>query len=145
MSRADDDLQVRIDVPQFSRGLDPVPARSHPHVHESQRVGLCRFHRLLEHAQSVLALKRRVDVKNLAPGWRRGVAEQKGFALFQHLMPSLTGAENLAKVLVNRAIVIDHQYALAGLDVGWVHYALAWGGWRGNTSVKTAPNPGPSL
>jgi hypothetical protein len=117
MGRADDHLQVWIDFPQFGSGLDPVPARSHPHVHESQGVGLTRLHRFLEQAQSVLALKRRVDVEDLAAGRRRRLVEQEGFALLQFLMTDLICAENLVKILMDRPIVVDHQYALAALKV----------------------------
>src|SRR5437763_17000143 len=100
MGCADDDLQVWIDFPQFGRGLNPVPAWSHAHVHESQGVWLARFHRFAEQAQSVLPLKRRVDLEDLAPGCRGRIAEQEGFALFQDLATGLISAENLTKVLV---------------------------------------------
>src|SRR5437016_9811220 len=41
---ADDDLYVRIDLPQVLDGLQPIPARGHPHVHESDRVGRSEEH-----------------------------------------------------------------------------------------------------
>ena len=40
--RADDDLQRGIVLPEPLDGLDAVPARRHPHIHERQRVRLAR-------------------------------------------------------------------------------------------------------
>ena len=121
MGCADDHLQVWIDFPQFGGGLDPVQARSHADVHESQGVWLARFHCFLEQAQSVLSLKRRVDLEDLASGCRGRFVEQDGFALLQNLATGQISAENLAKVLMDRAVIVDHQYAVARLNVGWVH------------------------
>src|SRR5439155_10067125 len=105
--------QVRIRFPQLHRSLNAVPTWAHAHVHKSQSVGLPGIQRLLKLTQPFLSLKRRVDLEGLAPRYRRRLPEKDRFLLLERLATALIGGENLAKILVNGAVVVDHQDAFS--------------------------------
>ena len=108
---ADDDLHVRIDHPQVLDGLQPIPARGHPHVHESDRVGTALRKRRARELDAIASLQRRVDVEDGTRdvGWGRTEQSRLG----RRLLSVALAREDLAVVRVNRRVVVDDENPVA--------------------------------
>ena len=102
----------------------------------------------MDFLQSLLPLKSEVDSKVLCARRTGLIAEKRGFRrlkLFGNL--GISRAEDLAKILMDRRVVVDYKNAL----IGWlqthrfeVHVADAVEA-MGSSRVKVAPWPMPAL
>src|SRR5437763_5847713 len=107
---ADDHLYVRVHLPQVFDGLEPVPPRRHAHVDEGDRVRTALRQRQAGALDSIATLKRGIHVEGRAPGLGRLLPEQPRFGgRYQRLVG---GHQDLAVVLVNGRVVIDHEDAM---------------------------------
>ena len=107
---ADDHLYVRVHLPQVFDGLEPVPPRWHAHVDEGDRVRTALRHSRAGAFDSIATLKRGIHVEGRAPGLGRLLPEQPRFGgRYQRLVG---GHQDLAVVLVNGRVVIDHEDAM---------------------------------
>src|SRR6202140_1491677 len=111
MRRANDNLDVRVELPQALNGLQAVPARRHAHIDECHRVRLLLLERLLDPRHTLLTLQGRVDLESRA---RRGpgrLAQQQALGLQQLATAAGVAAQDLQKVLVDRLVVIHHEHS----------------------------------
>src|SRR5207248_2580256 len=98
--------------------------------------------------QSLLALKRRVDFKLALARWLRRFAEKNSFIGVELLREiGAPSAKNLAKIIVNRGIIVDHEDAMILCGRCWRKRAhvCATGAATGSSRVKVAPWPIPAL
>ena len=151
--RADDDLHVRIELPQAENRLQAVPAGRHAHVDERHRVGALLLERPPDPRHALLPLERGVDLECRArDAWGR-FTEQQPLGR-QELRAALgIAAEDLAEVLVDGRVVVDDEHPAADMQgvASHVRSRVAQGAarrrkWRRNPSPgsrRAARRPSP--
>ncbi len=107
---ADNDLYVRVDLPQLFDGLEPIPTRWHSHVDESDRVRTALGASRTRELDAIPTLHRGIHIESRARGVGLLLAEQPRFGLRRQRLP--VGYEDLAVVLMNGRIVVDHKDAM---------------------------------
>src|ERR1700733_2422578 len=112
MRRADDDLHTGVDRPDFLYRLEAVPAGRHAHVNKCHRVGTSRFERRAYAFEAILALHRRIDIKRWPCYDRAALAEDRQLRSHKRRRAIFRVHKNLAEVVVNRAVVVDHENTL---------------------------------
>ena len=106
---ADHHLHLGVDLPELLDGLEPVPTGRHAHVDERHRIGPALIERAACPLDTLASLHGRIDIEARALAGRL-LAEQRRCGA-RHL-GLRTPAEDLAIVLVDARIVIDHEEAV---------------------------------
>ena len=114
MCRADHDLNVGIDRPQALNGFQSVPSRRHAHIDERQRIGSALLQRLADTRYTFLTLQRRIDLelRSRARSRRGLLAEERALRGQQVVLLFSFACEDLAKIAVNRLVIIDDEDAM---------------------------------
>src|ERR1700682_4607622 len=97
MRRADDNLDVRVELPQALNGLQAVPPGRHAHIDECHRVRLLLLERLPDPPPTLLP-------------------QQQAFGRQQFSTAPGVAAQDLQKVLVDRPVVIHDEYSRSDLQ-----------------------------
>ena len=108
---ADDHLQIRSGLPQAGGGLDAVPAGWHPHIHKRQRVGPPFRKRGGDFFQGLVALRSEIQIEGGLLGSGQRCAEERRILLLEGAAIGV-GLEDFTEILVDGAVVIDHQDAV---------------------------------
>jgi len=141
---ADDDLDFRTAFPKMTDGLHTIPSGRHPHIHKRQRVRIAFLGGLLDHRQTLLTLESRINHKISARRSGGALPKQQRLGAVQPDVLVLLPAKNFPEIRMDRSIVVNDEYPVAGFGGGWIHKFLT-GGCRGKIKVKVAPRPVPSL
>src|SRR5208282_2806833 len=141
---ADDDLDFRTAVPKMTDGLHAIPSGRHPHIHKRQRVRITLLGGLLGHRQPLLPLEGRINHKTGARRSGGALPKQLRLGAVEPDVLVLLLAENFPKIRMDRNVVVNDEYPVAGFGGGWIHKLLT-GEYRGKIKVKVAPRPVPSL
>src|SRR5438067_509115 len=143
VSSADDDLQSGVNLPEAANGFQAIPSRWHPHIDEGHRVRLICCQGLFYLGKGFLALKRGFQFEGEARElWFRSPEESLRF-LIDGRSGRIVCHQDLAEVLVDGRVVVNDENA----SIEWqgVVHAASWLTAAGNSTVKVAPLPGPSL
>ena len=140
--RTEHDQDFWIGLPDALDRFHAVPARRHANIDERQGIRAVVAQRLLDHRQPFLALVGRVDLKRFGGLAARGrVAEQRRGFLVDGLVVVVLRPNDLAKILVNGFLVVDHQDS-DRFRMGHVNTSI---GLNGKFTGEQRPHPGPSL
>ena len=107
--RADHHLQIRIDLPQFVRGLNAIPAGGHPHIHKRNRKAPVLSDRLEHQFQAFFALGGAFQLEVPVDFRRRSLAIQFRLGGLEFMTAVAFGRQNFAEIIVDGAIVIDDE------------------------------------
>src|ERR1700674_1969434 len=116
MRRADDNLDVRVELPQALNGLQAIPPGRHAHIDECHRGRLLLLYRLPDPPHTLLTLQGRVDLESRARRGRGLLAQQQAFGRQQFSTAPGVAAQDLQKVLVDRPVVIHDEYSRSDLQ-----------------------------
>ena len=121
IGRADDGMNIGVDLPEVLDRFQAVPAWRHTHVYESQREGSPLSHGVTDFVKSFFSLERELDVVTAARRGRRVViSEHRCFEIAQAGV-GIFRAEDFAEVVVNGSIVIDNQNSTIQLRGFTIH------------------------
>src|SRR6266702_4249955 len=135
-------------LPDTGDGFNSIPARWHSHVDKGDSVRRAFGTGGTDFLQAFLSLESGVDPEILCVRGTSLVAEKRGFRrikLFGEL--GISGAEDFAKIFMDRGVVVDDKDALIGGLQSWrceVHVTDAVDA-MGSSRVKLAPWPMPGL
>ena len=121
--RANDDLDRGVDCPNPRDRFHAIPARRHPHIHESHRVRPPFSDRAHDHVQPFLALKSRVELElGLHFNDRRFRPEKLRHHIIQRAAGGHRRAEDFAEIRVDfRVVVNDEDAVVIGDDGRGIH------------------------
>ncbi len=115
VGRADDDLQIGIDLPELLDGFDAVPSRRHAHIDKSQwnKAGRLRGRAFTISSPPVPGRRNRDRSCCGLRGARQSPKSEDARASTRAFRPARL-VEDLPEILMNRGIVVDGQEAMIG-------------------------------
>jgi hypothetical protein len=108
-SRADDDLLIRVMLPNVLNGGYSITAGWHPDVDHHQIIRAARGSCGVDHPEGFLALQRAIDLKSNGRLFCGNFVEQHRIGLRPGDQALARRSQNTAKVLVNSRVVVRDE------------------------------------